>query len=277
MKPYPSRYPLEFLARFWAKVRKDPDGHWRWTAATSGGLGAIGFGGHRSRTLKAHRVAYELVHGPNSVPEGHRVVVSCEEKNCVRPDHLRTSRGVRSFRVPQPILSLPDEQWKWVVGFEGAYEVSNFGRVRTYRASALAEVTDVPHALLRGSPHKAGYQYFRIWGSDGKVHKLYLHDMILTAFVGPRPMPKHEARHLNGRASDTRLDNLAWGTRQENIDDIRRHGTRKTRFTEDQIREIKRRLAAKEHQRKIAKDFGVKQGYIANINIGRSWRHVHVS
>src|SRR5262245_37441309 len=75
------RRPLE--ERFWEKVRKS-DGCWLWTGATdSKGYGEIGTGrGH----IAAHRLAYELVHGPFD-PALH-VCHRCDVPACVRPEHL---------------------------------------------------------------------------------------------------------------------------------------------------------------------------------------------
>lgn len=70
--------------RFWSKVDKSGS-CWLWQAATnSRGYGRFGIG---SRTVKAHRFAYELVNGP--IPEGLHILHSCDHPGCVRPDHLR--------------------------------------------------------------------------------------------------------------------------------------------------------------------------------------------
>lgn len=76
----------QWMDRFWKKVQKTDD-HWLWTAA----LDRYGYGVFAVRHNKAtgaHRLAYELAHGP--VPPGHRVDhhFRCP-KNCVNPDHLR--------------------------------------------------------------------------------------------------------------------------------------------------------------------------------------------
>ena len=75
--------------RFWSKVRKD-DGCWIWLGArdTRGyGNFMITAGQGVKRYLKAHRVAFELEHGP--IPHGLYIMHSCDTPSCVKPGHLR--------------------------------------------------------------------------------------------------------------------------------------------------------------------------------------------
>ena len=76
--------------RFWSKVDKTPgygpDGDcWFWAGAKNdGGYGKITANGRRA--YRAHRLSYELVHGP--IPEGQCVLHRCDIRACVRPEHL---------------------------------------------------------------------------------------------------------------------------------------------------------------------------------------------
>lgn len=116
-----------------------------------------------------------------------------------------------------------DEQWRPVLGYEGYYEVSDFGRVRSldrigaqgrrYQGTILAQ--------MRG---RTGYRQVNLHCSGQVTH--LVHRLVLLAFAGPAPEGM-EVRHRNGDRADNTLANLAWGTHLENMRDQREHGTHK--------------------------------------------------
>lgn len=71
------------MRRFWGKVQKS-EFCWRWSGATStNGYGRYLLSG---KVRQAHRVAYEMEHGP--IPKGYEIDHLCRVKRCVRPKHL---------------------------------------------------------------------------------------------------------------------------------------------------------------------------------------------
>lgn len=120
------------------------------------------------------------------------------------------------------------EHWLPLPDYEGLYEVSDFGRVRSLNRTVHHTNGSDRHLkgrLLRQFPSKHGGYPSVSLCKDGKPRGgQRVHVLVLSAFVGPRP-DGMESRHLNGDCTDSRLANLAYGTALENADDKRRHGT----------------------------------------------------
>lgn len=108
-------------------------------------------------------------------------------------------------------VTIPDlcnEIWKDVVGYEGLYQVSNLGRVKSIRGRKVTEKIMKPHLQRTG--------YYSIWlcKEDKKGNKS-LHRIIAEAFI-PNPENKPCIDHVNGVATDNRIENLRWCTYKEN-------------------------------------------------------------
>lgn len=125
------------------------------------------------------------------------------------------------------------EEWRAVVGFEGSYEVSDLGRVRSLDRVEMFErviwqtgARCVVPRRRKGTvliPEKVkGSGYLRV--SLGKGNKVYVHTIVLTAFTGPAP-EGCECLHGDGDRTNNSDINLRWGTRLENVQDAVNHGT----------------------------------------------------
>lgn len=117
------------------------------------------------------------------------------------------------------------EEWKDIVGYEGSYEVSSLGRVRTVERTAVRS-NGRPHhvkSIIRKTvTMPKGHLSVRLI-KNGKNRTHTVHSLVLTAFTGPRPVGA-VCRHLNGVPDDNRLENLAWGSGSDNQLDAVRHG-----------------------------------------------------
>lgn len=134
------------------------------------------------------------------------------------------------------------EHWLPVVGYEGHYEVSDLGRVRTVAKTTyggffvhgdkkIHSPRHRPSQLLKVSYGGRNNRYLRVMlraGGNKKRHA-FIHHLVLEAFVGPRPRISPDlvtgedrymvAAHTDDDQSNNTLRNLSWKTEDENLTD----------------------------------------------------------
>jgi hypothetical protein len=179
-----------------------------------------------------------------------------------------------------------NERWLPIPGFEGLYEVSDQGRVRSLdrvvhkravRGGPLIQ-TRRRGKVLKQSPDTHGYPMLNL--CVGGVSKgCLVHHLVLAAFVGPRPVGQ-ECRHLDGTRTNGALANLCWGTPLQNTDDRRRHGTMRiprgiehgmSKLTAQGVLEIRSRARAGESVHSIATRYRVSMNHVRQLVRRKSW------
>jgi len=172
------------------------------------------------------------------------------------------------------------ENWKDCKGWEGLYEVSDLGRVRSIKRVKKTHLGYRDYGGFIVNPFICTNGYMAVNFTDSNVREqVMIHRLVLTAFEG-EPLNKHECCHYDGDRENNHLKNLRWDTRKNNHADKKRHGTdfrgSKNPFaklTEQKVIEI--RLARRHYTYKqIADIYGVSVGCIAKIMCRQSWRHV---
>lgn len=171
------------------------------------------------------------------------------------------------------------EVWKPIAGYEGLYEVSHLGRVRS-----LDRVVPFRTGKKRFSGQllrlhdigRGGYKQVTLF-RNGRRDIRAVHRLVLEAFVGPSSL---EVNHIDFDPANNHLGNLEYVTHAANIrhtaDAGRGHagtGHHFNKLTEEQVREV-RRLRGKVSQRKLAKRFGVSQTAIYYIQSGQNWKRL---
>lgn len=119
------------------------------------------------------------------------------------------------------------EEWRAIPGYEGSYEVSGLGRVRSLDRWITCRDGSrrfFRGGMLRSHPHPyTGHLLIKL-RIDGEVSHCRVHVLMMLAFVGPRP-DGMEVCHNNGVPDDNRLANLRYGSNRENRLDSVLHGT----------------------------------------------------
>lgn len=118
------------------------------------------------------------------------------------------------------------ESWRPVVGFEGLYEVSDQGRVRSLDRVTTGRWGAAAYRgrmLLPDRNNPDGYERVTLQRAGKRIRRA-VHHLVLEAFVGPRP-DEAEACHGDGDPANNVASNLRWDTHSANIRDKRAHGT----------------------------------------------------
>lgn len=121
------------------------------------------------------------------------------------------------------------EIWKPISGYEGFYEVSNLGRIRSLER--IVECSDgrkrkIKDRTLKGSSYSGGYSGVTLH-KDGCAKFVNIHRIVAEAFV-PNPLEKEEVNHKDENPGNNHASNLEWVTHKENIN----YGTRTERARE---------------------------------------------
>jgi hypothetical protein len=197
------------------------------------------------------------------------------------------------------------EEWRSVVGWEGVYSVSNYGRVR--REFNGARPNNPPRIMKPTVNHK-GYLWVQLQDRANLRKKiLFVHVLVAEAFICLRPDQKW-VNHKDGVKANNAVGNLEWATRVENQQHAVRTGLHPTgenhprrrnpaawatvawptskpsmrgeknhlaKFTDEQARQIKDEYrSGVATQSEIARRFGVTKGAIRHMCIGITWKHI---
>lgn len=120
-----------------------------------------------------------------------------------------------------------DEEWKAIPGYEGLYDVSTHGNVRSYDRWVTRR--SGAQVLWRGrtlKPNKGSKGHYRVnLFKDGVPAMTWIHRLVAQAFI-PNPENHPLVRHLDDVKENNHVSNLAWGTHSDNRQDAIRNGVR---------------------------------------------------
>jgi hypothetical protein len=110
------------------------------------------------------------------------------------------------------------EIWKEIKGYEGLYEVSNLGNVKSLERNIVRKDGTnfyIAERILRPSKDRKGYLNIGLY-KKGKSKNYKVHRLVAAAFI-PNPESKLEVNHINADKADNRVKNLEWATCKENV------------------------------------------------------------
>ncbi len=122
-----------------------------------------------------------------------------------------------------------NEIWKEIPNFEGYYEASNKGKIRSMQRSVpnseKGNRLSKAKEIAQNPTTRSNYLYVQLW-KHNKVHRMSVHRMVALTFI-PNPINKPEVNHIDGNKINNLVDNLEWVTSSENKRHALKTGLRK--------------------------------------------------
>ena len=160
---------------------------------------------------------------------------------------------------------MKEEIWKDIEGYEGYYQISNMGRVKSLERTVWKGkgYRIVPEKILEGVDNGHGYLQVNL-SKDGKVKQPLVHRLVATAFL-ENPMGYKEINHRDENKENNRAENLEWCSRSYNLTyngrakKVGKKAAEKLRgrkHSEETIKKISEKLRGRkfseEHKKKIS-------------------------
>ena len=145
---------------------------------------------------------------------------------------------------------LESERWKDIDGYDGMYQVSDLGRVRSFKFGKTR--------LLRPGKTKDGYFIVQLW-RNGKGKTIYVHRLVASAFIPNDDNSKTQINHINECKSDNKVSNLEYCTAQYNLT-----------YNDIHHRRIANRISSKYKRNRIKDLYKPNLSYRQNLEIFRA-------
>lgn len=131
------------------------------------------------------------------------------------------------------MLNKNNEVWKDIPGFEGRYQASNLGRIRSIQDNHGKYKEQIRSTWISNK----GYEYVQLFIKD-KSHNVSVHHAVASAFL-PNPDAKPTVNHIDGNKQNNFVGNLEWSTYSENLKHAHKTGLANANHVADRQRGTK--------------------------------------
>lgn len=166
------------------------------------------------------------------------------------------------------------EEWKDIEGYGGIYQVSDLGKVRSYKNNRHG-LSDTPK-ILTPTISAYGYHKVRLY-RNGKSKQFNIHRLVASAFIENKSGAEL-VLHKNDVKSDNRTSNLYYGSHSDNMSDAIKNGIvscdkrdSRNKLTEEDVIRIRR---SDKNGYQLSKQYGVSPNTIYDVLKENSWTHV---
>jgi hypothetical protein len=174
------------------------------------------------------------------------------------------------------------EEFKDIPGWEGYYQVSNLGVVRSLNRTVVSVTGKVYNRKSKIMPQHTNEDGYKIvyLSRNGRDITMGVHRAMGLAFI-PNPKNKPMINHLNSNRADNRLDNLEWCTNAENIQHSFDMGISSNKgekhpravLTMGKVRAIREELAKGKTPLQVANLLGVKRRNVYAVRDRQNWNY----
>lgn len=152
------------------------------------------------------------------------------------------------------------EVWKCINGYDGLYQVSNLGRVKSLdkRVPTNGGTRVMKGKILKGRTTKYGYLQIGLTDKNNYRVNRYVHRLVAEAFI-PNPQNKKEVNHIDCNKKNNGVDNLEWVNRKENMQHASDNNLIPSKLVLDEDKIIDLYINENMTVKEIAKEIGVFQ------------------
>lgn len=179
-----------------------------------------------------------------------------------------------------------EEIWKDIDGYEGFYQVSNLGRVRSLdrlvTGCGRKGLQKAKGQIMKLQARKAGHLDVLL-KKNGVEERCWVHRLVANAFI-PNPTSLPIVNHIDSNPKNNEISNLEWCTQKHNVNHCVKEGRFNPRTGEtspfnklktEEVIEMRERFASsKVTYRQLAKDYKVCEGHVKNIITRKKWKHI---